>query len=76
MITLDLYRELQAATLDSFHYLPHDLFEANTFWELKMEAVTAVETGPDTWQVTLEVQARKTMYDSAGLRPKYRWMNW
>jgi hypothetical protein len=65
--TLDLYRELQAVAPDSLQYLLHDLFEVNTFWELKTEQVTAVETEPGTWQVTLEVQARKMVYDSAGV---------
>ena len=39
--TLDLYRELQAATPDSLQYLLHDLFAANTFWELDAEQATA-----------------------------------
>ena len=65
--TLDLYRELQAVAPDSLQYLLHDLFEANTYWEFQAQQVTAVETEPGTWQVTLEVQARKTVYDSAGV---------
>ena len=39
--SLDLYRELQAVTPDSLRYLLADLFEANTFWELAAERVTA-----------------------------------
>jgi hypothetical protein len=65
--TLDLYRELQAATPDSLQYLLHDLSEVNTFWEFQTEQVSAVETDPGTWQVTLEVQARKMVYDGAGV---------
>ena len=65
--TLDLYRELQAVSPDLLHYLLHDLFEVNTFWELKAERVTAVETEAGTWHVTLDVQARKMVYDSAGV---------
>jgi hypothetical protein len=65
--TLDLYRELQAVTPDSLQYLLHDLFEVNTFWEFKTEQVTALETEPGTWDVTLDVQARKMVYDSAGV---------
>ncbi len=65
--TLDLYRELQAVTPDSLQYLLHDLFEVNTFWELETKKVTAVKTGANTWQVTLDVKARKVMYDSAGV---------
>jgi hypothetical protein len=65
--TLDLYRELQAVTPDSLQYLLYDLFEMNTFWEFKGEQVKAVETESGTWQVTLEVQARKIVYDGAGV---------
>jgi hypothetical protein len=64
--TLDLYRELQAVTPDSLHSLLHDLFEANTFWELKTEQATAVQTEAGTWQVTLDVRARKVVVDEAG----------
>jgi hypothetical protein len=64
--SLDLYQELQQVTPDSLHYLLHDLFEANTFWELKAEQVTARRTKADKWEVTLAVQARKVVVDSAG----------
>ncbi|MGH3116724.1 MAG: ABC transporter permease [Gaiellales bacterium] len=64
--TLDLYRELQAVTPDSLQYLLHDLFEANTFWELETEEATAEQTPAGAWQVTLEVQARKVVVDEAG----------
>ena len=43
--TLDLYRELKAVTPDAFHSLLHDLFEANTYWELEVEQATANQTG-------------------------------
>ncbi|MBC7921418.1 MAG: hypothetical protein H7Z75_10065, partial [Ferruginibacter sp.] len=65
--TLDLYRELQAVTPDSLKYLLHDLFEVNTYWELKTERATAKQTDAGTWEVTLDVRARKTVYDSAGV---------
>ena len=39
--TLDLYRELRAVTPDSLQPLLRDLFEANTFWELATQQVTA-----------------------------------
>lgn len=64
---LDLYRELQAVTPDSLRYLLHDLFEVNAFWELETERVTAKPTRAGTWQVTLEVRARKMVYDRAGV---------
>ena len=64
--SLDLYRELQAVTPDSLRYLLHDLFEANTFWELETEGATARRTAAGTWQVTLRVKARKVTVDPAG----------
>jgi ABC-2 type transport system permease protein len=64
--SLDLYRELQAVTPDSLRYLLHDLFAANTFWELETERATATQTAAGAWQVTLRVKARKVTVDPAG----------
>lgn len=64
--SLDLYRELQAVTPDSLQSLLHDLFEANTFWELETERATAEQTGTGTWRVALDVRARKVVVDTAG----------
>lgn len=64
--TLDLYRELKAVMPDTLHYLLHDLFEANTFWDLKTNKVTAQQTRDGDWQVTLEVEARKEVTDERG----------
>ncbi|HEX2208911.1 MAG TPA: hypothetical protein VHG93_14635, partial [Longimicrobium sp.] len=64
--SLDLYRELQAVAPDSLRYLLHDLFEANTFWELETERATARQAAAGTWQVTLRVKARKVTVDPAG----------
>jgi hypothetical protein len=64
--TLDLYRELKAITPDTLQYLLHDLFEVNTFWDLKTENVTVHKTREGNWQVTLEVQARKDVTDEMG----------
>ena len=74
--SLDLYRELQAVTPDSLQYLLHDLFEANTFWELKTERATAEQTEAGTWQVTLDVQARKLVVDSAGVETPVPMDDW
>ena len=65
--SLDLYRELQAVTPDSLRSLLHDLFAANTFWELETEAVRAEPTATGAWRVTLDVQARKVVVDTAGI---------
>ena len=65
--TLDMYRELQAVTPDSLRPLLHDLFEVNTFWTFDTKRATAVQTEAGPWQVTLEVEARKIVADSAGI---------
>ncbi|QJX48041.1 ABC transporter permease [Hymenobacter taeanensis] len=64
--SLDLYQELQTATPDSLHPLLHDLFKANTFWELATENTTTQQTKDGSWQVTLTLQASKQVVDSAG----------
>ena len=74
--TLDLYRELQAVTPDSLQYLLHDLFEVNTFWQLATPRVTAVQTDEGAWQVTLDVRARKIVYDSAGVETEVPMDEW
>jgi ABC-type transport system involved in multi-copper enzyme maturation permease subunit len=74
--SLDLYRELQAVTPDSHQYLLHDLFETNTFWELKTEQATAVQIKADTWQVTLDVEARKVAVDEKGVETEVPMNDW
>jgi hypothetical protein len=64
--TLDLYRELRAVTPDSLHYLLTDLFEANTYWELATKRATAEPAASGGWRVTMDVQARKVVVDTAG----------
>jgi ABC-2 type transport system permease protein len=64
---LDLYRELQAVTPDSFKSLLHDLFEVNTFWRSETGKATAKQTAVGNWQVTLDVRARKVVFDEAGV---------
>jgi aminopeptidase N len=74
--TLDLYSELKAVAPDSLHYLLHDLFEVNTYWELETEQATAKQTRKGTWQVTLEVMARKVVLDSAGVETQVPVNDW
>jgi aminopeptidase N len=64
--TLDLYRELRASAPDSLRPLLHDLFEVNTFWTFDTRRATAEKTAAGAWRVTLEVEARKVVADSAG----------
>jgi ABC-type transport system involved in multi-copper enzyme maturation permease subunit len=66
--TLDMYRELKAVTPDSLHALLHDLFEVNTFWSFDTKSATAEQTATGIWRVTLDVEARKTASDTAGVK--------
>ncbi|MBF9221245.1 M1 family aminopeptidase [Hymenobacter ruricola] len=75
--SLDLYQELQTATPDSLRPLLHDLFQANTFWELATETATAKPLKGGAWQVTLGLQASKLVVDSVGTetqRPMTEWV--
>lgn len=62
----DLYSKLENVTPDSLRYLLHDLFAANTFWELKTEKANVTQTNNGTWRVTMDVQARKLTVDTNG----------
>ncbi|HEX8361594.1 MAG TPA: hypothetical protein VF613_15875 [Longimicrobium sp.] len=64
--TRDLYRELGAVTPDSLRPLLHDLFAANTLWELATEQVSAVPAPGGKVKLTLSVRARKIVVDTAG----------
>jgi hypothetical protein len=64
--TRDLYRELAAVTPDSLRPLLHDLFAANTLWELATERVTAAPIAGGMTRLTLDVRARKIVVDTAG----------
>lgn len=74
--SLDLYRELKSVTPDSLQYLLHDLFEDNTFWELEIEQATAEQNKTGSWQVTLEVQARKFTVDETGVETELPMDDW
>jgi ABC-2 type transport system permease protein len=66
-MALDLYGELQAVTPPEMQSLVQDLFSKNTFWDLETKRATAKQTGAGTWQVTLDVRARKVAVDEAGV---------
>jgi ABC-2 type transport system permease protein len=76
LTSLDLYRELQAVTPGSLQDLLHDLFEANTFWELETRRATAEQTDAGTWRVTLDVRARKVIVDEAGVETEVSMNDW
>jgi hypothetical protein len=74
--TLDLYRELKFVTPDSLHYLLHDLFEVNSYWELEAKQATTRKTDSGKWEVRLDLQARKTVYDSTGVISEIPMNDW
>lgn len=74
--SLDLYRELRAVTPDSLQTFLHDLFAANTIWELATTRAAAEQTTDGSWQVTLDVSARKVVVDSAGVETELPMDNW
>jgi aminopeptidase N len=75
--TLDLYRELKAVTPVQYQAVLHDLFAANTYWELSATQAQAKPVGDGRWQVTLDLRARKLDVDDAGAeigRPLDEWV--
>lgn len=74
--TLDLYRELQAATPDSLQGLLHDLFEVDAFWTFETEHASAQRSEAGRWEVTLEVEAHKVVVDSAGVETEVPVEEW
>jgi ABC-2 type transport system permease protein len=65
--TLDMYHELQAVTPDSVKPLLADLFEKNVFWAFDTKKATAQQISGGKWEVTFELEAKKTVSDSAGV---------
>jgi hypothetical protein len=74
--TLDMYRELQAVTPDSLKPLLHDLFEVNAWWTFDTKRASAVPAEAGAWEVTLEVEARKVVADSAGVERETPMNEW
>lgn len=74
--SLDLYRELKVVTPDSLKTLLHDLFEANTFWDLKTNQFTAKKTKGTSWEVKLDVQAKKVIVDPSGFETNVPMDEW
>ncbi|QHT70034.1 ABC transporter permease subunit [Rhodocytophaga rosea] len=74
--TNDLYHELQVVSPDSLKPLLSDLFEKNTFWKFDTKKASAKQTAAGTWQVTFEVEAHKTITDSAGVETKMPVNEW
>jgi hypothetical protein len=62
----DLYRQLQMALPLSLHSLLRDLFEVNAYWDLETERVSTHETSGGAWEVRLDIDVRKVVYDVAG----------
>ena len=66
-VSLDLYRELKAVTPDSLQYLLHDLFAANTIWDLSVERVASQRLTNEEYRVDVDVKALKSVVDTAGV---------
>ena len=66
-VSLDLYHELQIVTPDSLQYLLKDLFEQNTYWELKAEKAKVVPNGRNEWEVMFDIIIKKVVIDEKGL---------
>jgi hypothetical protein len=69
--SLDLYAELKMVTPDSLQYLLSDLFERNTFWELKAKKATVDKVGNDMWEVTFDFLASKINIDEKGIETEF-----
>lgn len=74
--TLDLYGELKSVTPDSLQYLLRDLFEVNTYWELKAEKAAARQLETGNWEVTIDIRASKIVEDSAGVKSQVPMNDW
>ena len=48
----------------------------NDYWQLETRRVTAVQRSDSTWQVTLDVRARKMMCDTAGVETELPMNEW
>jgi ABC-2 type transport system permease protein len=65
--SLDFYRELRKVTPDTLHYLLHDLFATNTFWELETTTATTQQTANGNWLLTVEIAAQKVRVNKDGV---------
>lgn len=74
--SLDLYHELRSLTPDSLRYLLDDLFKRNTFWDLKAKQAEAKKTKDGQWQVTLLIEARKSVVNARGTEKELPLNDW
>lgn len=74
--TLDLYRELKTAMPDSLQNMLHDIFEVNTLWQFEVSKVNATKIDKDKWQITLDVKAKKIVYDIEGVETEQPMDEW
>ncbi len=74
--SLDFYKEVQQVTPDSLQYLLSDLFEKNTYWNLRMGEATYEKAGDGGWRVAMDVYANKVYVDTMGVETKAPVMDW
>jgi hypothetical protein len=63
--SLELYAELKAVTPAAQQALLADLFERDTYWDLRTKTVSTEPVG-SAWRVTLEVSVGKVSVDRQG----------
>lgn len=63
---LELMPYLKQATPPQLHYLLTDLFETITLHDNQVQSAKAIKRGPNRYQVTLTVQAKKLRADGTG----------
>ena len=67
----------KAVTPLQYQPLLHDLFAANSWWELSATQAQSRKLGDGRWQVTLDLRARKLLVDDTGAehkRPLDEWV--
>jgi ABC-2 type transport system permease protein len=76
--SLELVRDLRAATPDSLEYLIEDLFETITLHELRADSAVATDAPgqPGRFQVDLWVHAKKVRADSLGREREIAMRDW
>ncbi|HEX6575956.1 MAG TPA: M1 family aminopeptidase [Gemmatimonadaceae bacterium] len=65
-LSTDLYAELKAVTPDSLQSFLSDLFERNTYWEVRTANAASKQLSNGQWQVDIDVLARKLVVDKQG----------
>jgi hypothetical protein len=74
--TKDLIPYFRKVTPDSMKYIIDDLFERIILFENKTNNATAVQTGENEWQVTLDLSTKKLEADTLGTETEIMLNDW